>query len=601
MSTTYVYNTGEDNSEDKFQQLEFGVFLDGTLNNRRNTEIRKKVYGLEGAEKATTHENKIYRDEGMDRKASDLWLIKTDIEDNSYANDYSNVARLYNCCEKVSYGLYIEGIGTLDEKEDVNAGFMFGSGITGVRGKVRKACEELASRIDKLKAKEDSKLTEIRIDVSGFSRGAAAARNFVYEINEKKCKVPSDIQVQDGYYPINPYSKSGMPQKKYKTVKGDSDGKEIEEFFLIDGKTPPFGHLGYSLLKNDVLSKEELKKLQIYIRFIGIYDTVSSYEEFGDAKMPTLMVKGVRHLVSSYFNNDVEQLQLNSLGKFTKLVHFAAENEHRQSFSLTKAPKYGVVVEKYLPGVHCDIGGSYESDEETVSEIETSNHLPFRALGKYKEKLIQEHWFKEGQIEINGNVATALTAGLGYRFIKGKRELKKEYSYIPLHFMEEFGSDYMNKYIIESTETKYPLPDEDMILRQSKSHLRNYVFENGPKWEFISDEILEAQKVEKELQKNLESGSAEKGAPFALAQSNLDPFKYKPIFPLENFQKNVLFDNIQKENEISDGSILLDEVVVIAYSSQNLLRHLRNEYLHWSATRAGIGMDPHTNRIRKEF
>lgn len=58
MGTTYVYNTGEDKSEDKFLQFEFGVFIDGTLNNRRNTEIRKKVYGLEGAEKATANEKK---------------------------------------------------------------------------------------------------------------------------------------------------------------------------------------------------------------------------------------------------------------------------------------------------------------------------------------------------------------------------------------------------------------------------------------------------------------------------------------------------------------------------------------------------------------
>ena len=46
---------------------------------------------------------------------------------------------------------------------------------------------------------------------------------------------------------------------------------------------------------------------------------------------------------------------------------------------------------------------------------------------------------------------------------------------------------------------------------------------------------------------------------------------------------------------------MLKEVVVIGYSQQSLLRKLRNEYLHWSATRAGLGMDPNTNRKRKEF
>ncbi|WP_339889398.1 DUF2235 domain-containing protein [uncultured Flavobacterium sp.] len=600
MGTTYVYNTGEDNSEDKFLQLEFGVFLDGTLNNRRNTEIRKKVYGLEGAEKATANEKKTYNEEGMERKASNLWLKKTDIDDNSYANDYSNVARMYNCCDSDTYGLYVEGIGTEDEKSDVDAGFMYGSGVTGVRGKVRKACEKLAKRIKSIKnTKGDTKLTKITIDVSGFSRGAAAARNFVYEINSKKPITPQNIRVQDGYYPVNPYSQSGMPQKKFKTVKGDSDGKEIDESLLIDGKTPRYGHLGYSLLEKDVLSKEELKELEICIRFIGIYDTVSSYEEFGDAKMPTLLIKGVRHLVTSYFNNDVEQLQLNNLGGFTKLVHFTAENEHRESFSLTKAPKYGFVVERKLPGVHCDIGGSYESGEETVSEIETSNHLPFHKLRKYKEELVKQHWFKDDQIELNGQFAKILTGGLAYRYITGKRNLKKEYSYIPLHYMEEFGSDYMKKYIKQSTETKYPLPDEEQVLKQSKSYLRDYVFEDGPSWEFKSDEELEAKKQAKELNEKIEKGLLVNDSYSPIVYDNLDPSNYRPNIPIENIQNNDLLLNNKQDESVGKGQ-MLKEVVVIGYSQQSLLRKLRNEYLHWSATRAGLGMDPNTNRKRRE-
>ena len=38
--------------------------------------------------------------------------------------------------------------------------------------------------IDKTK-----KLSQITIDVSGFSRGAAAARNFVYEVNNPRLRI----------------------------------------------------------------------------------------------------------------------------------------------------------------------------------------------------------------------------------------------------------------------------------------------------------------------------------------------------------------------------------------------------------------------------
>ena len=40
---------------------------------------------------------------------------------------------------------------------------------------------------------------------------------------------------------------------------------------------------------------------------------------------------------------------------------------------------------------------------------------------------------------------------------------------------------------------------------------------------------------------------------------------------------------------------------VIVYADQQMLRRLRNEYLHWSSNRDWFGMEPNTNRIRKEF
>ena len=42
MSTTFVYNSGEDKVENKYMELSFGVFIDGTLNNKDNTDMRTR-------------------------------------------------------------------------------------------------------------------------------------------------------------------------------------------------------------------------------------------------------------------------------------------------------------------------------------------------------------------------------------------------------------------------------------------------------------------------------------------------------------------------------------------------------------------------------
>ena len=63
------------------------------------------------------------------------------------------------------------------------------------------------------------------------------------------------------------------------------------------------------------------------------------------------------------------ELSLNNIGAAANVVHYVAENEHRENFSLTNTH---VGVTKVFPGVHSDIGGSYNDGLEIVEEIETS-------------------------------------------------------------------------------------------------------------------------------------------------------------------------------------------------------------------------------------
>ncbi len=306
----------------------------------------------------------------------------------------------------------------MDNRRDVDDGFQYGSGITGVRGKVRKGCEKLADRIKVIirnSLNADKQFTKIYIDTFGFSRGAAAARNFAYEINGKKRA--KDVEIRKSRKVVG-YTQFNSPEgpvmvPEYGDIWLDKDDTEVDPQYIIDGKLPKFGFLGYYLLSKDILTKEELEDLELDVRFIGVYDTVSSYEEYGDmGGMRRVGWEGMKHSVLGpkyNFGDDVEQLQLLNPGSYFKAVHFTAENEHRENFSLTRFPGS---IEKEFPGVHCDIGGAYESGKETVDEIETSNHKPVWFLNKRRQQLIDEHWFNKDQIEINNSFLNVLTMGL---------------------------------------------------------------------------------------------------------------------------------------------------------------------------------------------
>ncbi len=599
MGKTLVYNTGNAVPPIDELHLEIGVFFDGTLNNLRNTALREKYRdGKNKIQSTDTKEQILAKEEAIkktrekqeeefdDLESSDItkndsdydrylkgshrgWLDSQGV-DNSFSNDYTNVARMYQCCEQINYGVYIEGIGTLDNSRDVDDGFQYGSGESGVRGKVRKGCGKIADRIKELmkNAGSKKKLTKITIDAFGFSRGAAAARNFVYEINgNKRAK---DVEIKKsrkiiGYKEVGSYAHEGpVVVPEYGDIWIDKDKTEVDPKYLIDGKLPKFGFLGYYLLSKKILSPEQLEALILDIRFIGVYETVSSYEEFGD--MGTMERVGYRGMVHSTlgskhnFGDDVEQLQLKNPGPYFKAVHFTATDEHRENFSLTRFPGS---IEKEFPGVHCDIGGAYENGMEVVDEIETSNHKPLWELKKRMQDLIDGHWFKDDQIEINNTALNILTFGNVYRKITGTRFLRKEYSYIPLHFMEEQGLKLYDHKIITKTEATYSI-EHDAHLPAAKRRLHEYVFDSKEAWAFRSD-----QDLEKEYD------------------------KMRAETPVE-------YPTVSTDKE---GHPVMNIPGVTVYGNrwQSLLRTIRNEYLHWSANRDWMGMDPNSDYQRRIY
>lgn len=686
MGKTFVYNTGTSKDEEKQDELRltFGIFIDGTLNNKDNTDMRNKhsrgigkdgkIDYSKGNGELETEDSKEYKKIKNKGRIEDLLSKKdkTPAEqaefkaiperdkylvasyrvplnefgldrmgtDNSYSNDYTNVARMWQCCEQKKYAIYVPGMGTDNLMRDSQDGFAFGSGQTGIRARVRNACEQIADKVSeeiKSNPKKEIKLTQITLDVFGFSRGAATARNLVYEVNlDEGYKKAVQKEIPCGVeYRESRNSQSGRVRiQKMRTAFVDADNYEIDNSYLIQDQLPKMGHLGYSLLKNTKLEFEDLKDVEIIVRFVGIYDTVSSYfeqsgirdhyDDYGNLKDEG--GKLLKEAWSTHFNDDIGELHLNNL-YCQKVVHFTAKDEHRQNFALTRINQIsGKYIEKNFPGVHCDIGGAYMTEKEVIDEIGTQmkdrnyvSVLPVSishdrmGLKALRSDLIRQHWYHEDQIEINTQWSLppySKLTGIRGKKIKGTDDqyegVKKEYSYIPLHFMETYAkSTEMKEYFVEESCLKFPL---DNFLEDVESYLTPYVLDETnevKEWDFICDEEIEQKKLERLEKQKLEAEieSIERKLKDHTYEYE-DLKKVTDNLRVEQYKPNLDFGTLKIPQEVATQepeirTIDLPEVTVTAYDSQTMLRKLRNEYLHWSSTRDWFGMQPNTNRKRQ--
>ena len=107
----------ENDSPAKEIDVVLNLFFDGTGNNKSNTEARK--LGTESYHKYS------------------------DKKEDSYENDFSNIAKGYDSIDSNAdrqVTEYIEGIGTENLASDDDYGKGFGMGDTGIMGKVNKVC-----------------------------------------------------------------------------------------------------------------------------------------------------------------------------------------------------------------------------------------------------------------------------------------------------------------------------------------------------------------------------------------------------------------------------------------------------------------------------
>lgn len=570
-------NDKQDNSS-KRTTIRIGIFFDGTANNKDNVRLRESYDKPEERKKMT---------------AKDIAIYKEQKDQVSYQNAVTNVVKLYDTylfTQQSPYikRVYIEGIGTITYKEDQKKmGLGLGYRYSGVRGKVFRGCYQI-STLPMFKSKEFQNSEIIIVfDIFGFSRGAAAARNFAYELIRKD-GVAEDIDTQkiNDEVHANDGMKDTIDDVEYKT----------------DNTLPKYGMLGYCL---DKYAKIKTSKVQIKIRYMGLFDTVASYNN-GFSPFPD-------------FTKDLAKLHLNDIMaakspiKPLKTVHLTSEDEHRVNFALSKLPKTDATnIEVSFPGVHSDIGGSYIADYN--EKLENGENIPIENKGDikysdddklihYRSYLISMGWFREKEIYIDGKTL----------YIK-RRGLSDKYADISLYYMYELCNGdklfdkeqfYKNSVIAKDTST-----DTEGFFRESigKSYdqmvpkqlaYNNSVKEENEKNKNGFKGLLSSLNplkisimpfnifVVKELSRYDDSG------PYPTDQEIIYYFynKLRKRIEGDNYEFNILSVD-QFVNKYSVGVekaesafyfIQNKDIIITAIIDRFYYRVLRNKYLHWSS------------------
>ncbi|TDP03283.1 T6SS phospholipase effector Tle1-like catalytic domain-containing protein [Flavobacterium sp. 245] len=411
--------------EDKMSnrlELTLNIFFDGTANNRNNTEAREK--------------------------SMPAYQENSNKKDDSYENDYTNVARGYDAIsteKSTQKSVYVEGVGTTDLKSDdkLPKG-LAQTGIfwhTGIKDKVKRGCE--LGGIEVSKASKGKPIDLLTINVFGFSRGAATARHFLSVTDSS----PYTVKVSpNGYF----WFPGDMKQQKYpknedKTKPAYPDSFEIK-----------YGYFGRCLVNNGVFEIKE-----VFFNFVGLYDTVSSH--------------GFNH------NNDVKDLGLDAVKKARMVLQLSSADEYRENFDLTNISSCGHRgLELKLPGVHSDIGGSYrQGDKERSVVFKERFFLGTRdknfkfipntpKCDAFKKILLGEGWYDDNQLVIEYDY------GKSEAYLVGTRILENTYDKVALNKMIMVSKQKQFGVIYDETIEKQKTNISDPFITKVFEQITNY-------------------------------------------------------------------------------------------------------------------------------
>jgi hypothetical protein len=407
-------STSDDSEELPPINFRFSVFFDGTGNNLFNTNY------LTDTREAT----------GTGRTVGDRE------HRGSYLASYSNNARLAtnlvitNTENNYHIPVYVDGIGTYHMRADDDRGMGFGSDHRGIIERVSSCIIRIHNSIVTL-SNGNRHIQNLKIDVFGFSRGAAAARYFVHRVLE----YDSELNIGSLIYRLTHRSHGFL--------------------FNIDNYEMPF---------------------------VGLFDTVGSYRTLpSESTIGTVLISpmiGIPEAIAETdlsIENDTVELHLNSIRhhKVKQVVHLAAADEHRANFPLTNINSAGTHkgTQIFLPGVHSDIGGGYNNDSHgdmrenrlSIYELEGERYQydeMFHTCERVMANLFSLGWYNDSpssllELEVHWEPTTG-----NYRLLATRNNINNKYSWIALHIMAEKAGDKDLHFDL----TEFPLSDDSRLV-----------------------------------------------------------------------------------------------------------------------------------------
>ena len=313
--------------------------------------------------------------EESEEKKKELQLIEESIEKlqveahiDTYAmasdekNGYSNIAILHsllntqeNTDETKFYNLYIEGSGANDIvtsrgstsflAEGNTNGLGFGVGLTGVTALVSKAVKYIYNYLSPLVIHLNEN-TNYHFYVFGFSRGATCARLFTQlaarEENSEKLECEKEF--------THDTSK----------VKG-----------LVDKKSGRLPFMESHFLTNNASGAGVIKRSNVKVEFLGIYDTVAS---IGLLQQKDGWINGLKASYDKVFPQYRNIYHFQNAAHYGLFIpqtagmghtcHICAADEFRENFALVNIGNElpANASEIVIPGCHSDVGGGYVTE-----------------------------------------------------------------------------------------------------------------------------------------------------------------------------------------------------------------------------------------------
>lgn len=397
------------------KKFHIGVFFDGTGNN--------KAYDTTKAEGGLSNISKL-----------------SELYPNSDGELTYNGEPLYSAM------IYKNGVGTYDSVEEhkdnpLQRKYDKGAGGGGAL-RINEAIDEVILLLKKYKyGNNENDFTMRVIDVFGFSRGAAMARDFINTFYKFKYRDYKNVKFNF----VGLYDTVGSFGLAGNNI--NMKPKNPERYSEADSRTTHFFNGDFGIGEHD----GDHKRREVFT-FYGSRKLAEEKEEdmiddgwdtrihyrAKDSSYTVVCKKKEKDLFEEY-NFNLDAIQAN------KIVHFQAQNEVRKNFPLSDTSGAG---DSYVfLGVHSDVGGGY-------SKQENENHSYTISINDKKglEEAKKDLWRVRG-IYSPGKFPILLA----YKISK-QRVIKNDLSKVSLRVMHELASKEDVPFLALETNSDYELP-----------------------------------------------------------------------------------------------------------------------------------------------